>query len=621
MRSVTDPDPAAGPDRDDLVLLRAHEPVLRFTEGELFLPTSVTGYVAQCSLWAGGPRRSAAPLVPAGLLTLDRLAESGERFRDRPLYLRFVQQPLQRAEVRAWRRQVRPRLTRTARMATVGVLARLVDLALRLSLLVRGRVPRGLVAAAERRTAPAASDACPYYGRVVTDGGYTVCQYWFFYAVNDWRSTFHGVNDHEADWELVAVYLTGTGAPLSPAWVAASSHDHSGAVLRRRWDDPGLRREGDHPVVFPGAGSHSGAFRPGDYVISVEVPALRRVLGAVRRWTRSRPPSAPGFAIPFVDYARGDGAAVGAGHDRTWSAELIDDSTPWVVGFRGLWGLDTRDAFGGERAPAGPRYERSGEVRRAWADPLGWAGLATVAPTAAEEHAALRARLDELTDRIGVLDGAIAAERTALRGLRAQARSLGTSAGSHRLRQQRVTELGVREAALTETTAERTRLLEEHAVHTAVLRDPPDPGPPDAHLQSASLAGTVGRHTAVLRLWAAVSTPVLVLGIGVLLVRPTPLTLSGFATFLVAFAGVEAVARGRTRLLVTVVVAAVVWAGVAAGLVLALLRNWQVALAGLLAVTGLVLIGLNLHELFGRPRRAGPDAGPAGQETGAAEAS
>lgn len=32
-------------------------------------------------------------------------------------------------------------------------------------------------------------------------------QYWFVYAMNDWRSTFSGVNDHEADWELVMVYL------------------------------------------------------------------------------------------------------------------------------------------------------------------------------------------------------------------------------------------------------------------------------------------------------------------------------------------------------------------------------------------------------------------------------
>jgi hypothetical protein len=111
---------------------------------------------------------------------------------------------------------------------------------------------------------------------------------------------------------------------------------------------------------------------------------------------------------------------------------------------------------------------------------------------------------------------------------------------------------------------------------------------------------------------------VLILGIGVLLIRPTPLTLSGFATFLVVFAGVEAVARGRTRLLVTVLTAAAVWAVVAASVVLALLRNWQVALAVLLAVTGLVLIALNLQELVGPPRRdgSGGGAGMADEDSG-----
>jgi hypothetical protein len=329
--SPSSPTPAAAPrPRGDDELLRAHEPVLRFTRGELFLPTTVGRYVAQCSLWAGGPGWSAEPLVPAGELDLDRLGELGRGFRDRPLYLRFVQEPLSRAEVRAWRREDRPRLRGASRFAAVGLLARLIDVLLRISLLVRGRVPGGLVAAADRTTrAHLAAGGCPYYGRVVRDGGYTVLQYWHFYAFNDWRSTFHGVNDHEADWETVAVYLVGEGDGLRPAWVAASSHDHAGAVLRRRWDDPGLHLEGDHPVVFPGAGSHSGAFIPGDYVVSVEIPVFRRAVARVRRWSSS---TAAGLAVPFVDYARGDGVAVGPGHPRPWRLELIDDDTPWIGG-------------------------------------------------------------------------------------------------------------------------------------------------------------------------------------------------------------------------------------------------------------------------------------------------
>ena len=205
----------------DLALLRAYEPVLRYTAGELFLPTSVEAYLAKCSLWAddGGSRRRrrVEELVPAGELTPDGLAAAGVRHRNRPLYLRFVQEQLTRAEVAAWRREDRPRLRGKARFAAVGVLARLIDAFVRLSLLVRGRVPGGLVAAAHRLAAAALAQAGEQpdragavrtaYGRVLRTGGYTVLQYWYFYPFNDWRSTFYGVNDHEADWETISVYL------------------------------------------------------------------------------------------------------------------------------------------------------------------------------------------------------------------------------------------------------------------------------------------------------------------------------------------------------------------------------------------------------------------------------
>ena len=58
-----------------------------------------------------------------------------------------------------------------------------------------------------------------------------------------------------------------------------------------------------------------------------------------------------------------------------WSPVLIDDTIDWVDGYRGLFGLDTHDRFAGERAPAGPKYTRSGTVRQSWNDPLGFAGL------------------------------------------------------------------------------------------------------------------------------------------------------------------------------------------------------------------------------------------------------
>ena len=41
---------------EDLWLLRRYEPVLRFTQGELFLPMPIELYLDKCSLW-----RSASP--------------------------------------------------------------------------------------------------------------------------------------------------------------------------------------------------------------------------------------------------------------------------------------------------------------------------------------------------------------------------------------------------------------------------------------------------------------------------------------------------------------------------------------------------------------------------------
>ena len=232
-------------------------------------------------------------------------------------------------------------------------------------------------------------DRFTYYGRVVREGGYVCLQYWFFYAMNDWRSTFGGVNDHEADWEMVTVYLAETADGPRPAWVAFSSHDYVGDDLRRRWDDPELRREGDHPVVFAGAGSHSGAFLPGDYVVSVDPP---RCAGRSAGCSAPAQALAPGAATPRRRARPGLRHPVRRlrprrrrrDRPRARSAAgrpvLIDDDTPWVRDYRGLWGLDTRDRFGGERAPAGPRYERDGTVRPSWSNPLGWAGLQKVPP-------------------------------------------------------------------------------------------------------------------------------------------------------------------------------------------------------------------------------------------------
>src|SRR5829696_4198258 len=309
---------------DDLALLRRYEPVVCFTEGEMFFPAAVGPYVERCSLLlrGAGRGRPSEVLVPAGELGLDALAAEGEADPSRALCLWFVPEPLRGVEYGRWsRREGRPIFKTSGRLARVGLFARFIDSLFSLSLLLRGTVPGGTAAAAERRYAEMRRlDPSPvYYGRVLRQGGYIVLHYLFFYVMNDWRSSFAGVNDHEADWEQVFVYLTDRDdGPPQPAWVAYASHDYAGDDLRRRWDDrEAVEIAGTHPVVYVGAGSHACYFRPGEYLAETEVPYLAPLVHLVDRvgafWLRllrpagsvGRPPRLAIFRLPFVDYARG----------------------------------------------------------------------------------------------------------------------------------------------------------------------------------------------------------------------------------------------------------------------------------------------------------------------------
>ena len=209
----------------------------------------------------------------------------------------------------------------------MGLFARLVDAGFNASLLLRGTVPGGTAAAAEIKYAHAQADAprYVYYARVIRQGGWVVLHYLYFYWMNDWRSSFHGANDHEADLEQVFVVLEDGPAPR-PVWFGGATHDDSGDQLRRRWDDPGLHKVGDHPVVHAGAGSHAAHVEPGEYFTTVPLPTLRPVraaLGAIRvLWRDVLRQADPGdlsarletaLSIPFIDYARGDGLVIGRG--------------------------------------------------------------------------------------------------------------------------------------------------------------------------------------------------------------------------------------------------------------------------------------------------------------------
>jgi hypothetical protein len=605
---VTEPS-ADAPQESDLKLLRAHEPVVRYTKGELFLPTAVGPYVAQCSLWTGVTGGAQTELARRGEMSLERLSEEGARHRDRPLFLRFVEQPLGGADYARWRRMPRERLSAAGRFTTTGIFGRLIDAVLRASLLLRGKVPAGVAAAAETAYRERlAAGQFTYYGRVVRGGGYVCLQYWYFYAMNDWRSTFGGINDHEADWEMVTVYLAeqDSGGGPQPEWVAFSSHDYHGDDLRRRWNDPELRREGSRPVVFAGAGSHSGAFIPGDYVVTVDPAPVRAVVGFLRRLRRLVAPwrhytgDPAGLGIPFVDYARGDGVVIGPEHDRRWSPVLIDDETPWVRDYRGLWGLETRDRFGGERAPSGPRYERDGSVRTSWANPLGWAGLLKVPPHDEDLGAALKDRTGEIDRALSELDSQIESDRAALRSLRAQAQSLSTHAYAQPLARSRQAEVAEREAALNKTIATRTSLAEERRAHVATLAGPIEPEAPQAHVRRPHqpYVQEQERRTRFLRLWAALSIPLVLAAVIVVVLLASPFVfIVEIVALVLLFTGVEAIARRRLLSFVASTILLLATAAVIVLLVLLFLKHWRTAIAALVGVAALALLIGNLRDL------------------------
>ncbi|WP_433701016.1 hypothetical protein [Nocardiopsis sp. CA-288880] len=597
--------------KSDLELLRAHEPVLMCTKGELFFPTDVDAYVRNCSLWIEEPGGRERVLVPAGELTLDRLSQAEEEWPERHKHLRFVQEETLREEARRYKGVARSVIPKSGRLAAVGVLGRVLDILMKLSLLIRGAVPGGVTFAAVTRYRERVDNGgATYYGRVSREGGYIILQYWFFYAMNDWRTIYGGVNDHEADWERVTVYaVENPDGTTRPVWVGASSHEYHGDDLRRSWNDPDLHRDGDHPMVYVGAGSHSHQMLPGDYLIQVDPSFLRGII-RVWQWIAHRVFRADsainrhGIGVPFVDYARGDGERLGPGGDREWYAVLIDDDTPWLKGFRGLWGRDTRDFFDGERAPSGPRYERDGTIRRSWADPLAWVGLQKVAPTEAAARAELRSHVGVLDERLREMDADVLRRRHELRQLDSARMALSREAHSRPRAREYTEQIEALEEELAQVYEKRVLTADERDTHLrALASETPLVPTPTGHLKAPHLPYSSGqqRTTRFLHLWVALSTPLLLVSLALpMFLLDGQFTLYAMLGVVVAFAAVDSVARRKFIQYLTGLAIAAFVIGLAVGIVAAFIADWRIAIAVPIAVIVVLLLVVNIRELLRR---------------------
>ena len=600
---------------DDLALLRRFEPVLCFNLGEQFYPMDVDRFLAGARLWMQRPGMEAEEVVPPQPLDTQTLGKASQVNVPGAVTFLTVAEPLTTAQVRAFRK--RSTLTEfhvgRGRLVRVGLPARFVDLLFSLSLLLRGKAPGGLAAgsAVQYRGVQVQDERYSYYGRVVRAHGYIALQYWFFYAFNDWRSSFHGVNDHEGDWEMVTVYAARNAQDdVEPCWLACSEHDSEGDDLRRRWDDPALERIGEHPVIYVGAGSHANYFLRGEYMPAVVVPytqsparfvmALRRLWARLGQGDEPSEREAEGFRIPFVDYARGDGVRLGPSQHREWDTRLLqataDAPAPtWIEGYTGLWGLYSGDPLG-ENAPPGPRYERDGFQRKRWYDPVGWSGLDRVPPPACaaaaleEQQRRLRGEQDELTAQIEGLASRLA-------GLELEVAATRDVQGDRQRNAALQQRLRTLTADLERSKAARAanEIALERCTALAAQVRAGNFGDPRAHLHRPSLPTSPAdvRLGKLAGVWSAISVGVLLLGFAALALFSRPLG-PGILVLLGVYGFFEAIFHRNVQIWIARLVVAL---ALVTTLVL-LVQFFQPIVLGVVVLVGLFIIVENVREML-----------------------
>jgi hypothetical protein len=303
------------------------------------------------------------------------------------------------------------------------------------------------------------------------------------------------------------------------------------------------------------------------------------------------------FTIPFVDYARGDGLSVGPGQDREWERpRLMNPVPPWILDYRGLWGLYTRDPFEGEDAPAGPVYNRDKTISREWFDPVGWAGLDKV-PTRAEELGIIEGRQTELEESRDLLRSELREKSNELRALGMDAEATRDQSHLSKLHEKRtrhVAELSEEVEHLRARLSDDEILSASLANHAENLREGKRP-PASAHISHAARPVPESESHAgrVAQLWASISIAIVLVTLILIIAYERRELVDALVIAVVTFAFIEAGFRRRlTRFMVGLnVVLAVVGA-------LVILKNffWAVIVLAVLAV-GLYILWENLREL------------------------
>jgi hypothetical protein len=228
-------------------------------------------------------------------------------------------------------------------------------------------------------------------------------------------------------------------------------------------------------------------------------------------------------------------------------------------------------------------------VRESWADPVGWAGLAKVAPNADVAAHLLLERAERLATLRRKAEEDLESGREALR-----IRSAGLAPRSPELR-----DLQGEEVRLLTLRMELTRLHDEYARVCSVVAGPSQPVAPHAHLSHRRLPLTplTGVRSRILTGWAVVSTPVILMVIATIAAPWIQWDVpSASIVLVVGMLMVEGFLRSKFLAVLGRLAAAL---GIFVALYF-LVVDWQVVLAALLGGAGVLLLVVNLRDALKR---------------------
>ncbi len=261
------------------------------------------------------------------------------------------------------------------------------------------------------------------------------------------------------------------------------------------------------------------------------------------------------------------------------------------------YGASTRgDRLAGERAPAGPKYTRTGAVRQSWNDPLGFVGLAKVqAPAGARRL--LTARVEALRGERASVQAEADDLAGSLRGLDLEVQALAGTSGIDGYRKRRSTELRESEARLASLRVSVAELQSAIAAGEAWLAGPESEwhGDPRAHLSHAAAPEPPDRtnRRVFAETWAALSVGVLVIALAVILwFHLLPVV----PALVVLGAGYLAIESFAQRQVETLLLRIVVLLAIVAAVLLAIHYLRELVLVGLVAL-GLFILVDNLREI------------------------